>query len=104
MSNKVVQSGQSGFYNKSHTMLVTDLTQIESCSTTLCNLNRSPSRLPVVMSVYQAPGTKQAPQPRHLAVLLYHEHTNKPTYKREGDLLCNVSDFTPQKSSENALF
>ena len=25
--------------------------------------------------------------PRHLAVLLYHEHTNTPTYKREGDLL-----------------
>ena len=33
------------------------------------------------MSVYQAP------QPRHIAVLLYHEHTNTPTHKRKGDLL-----------------
>lgn len=43
--------------------------------------NRSPSHLFVDMSVYQAP------QPRHLAVLLYHEHTHTPTYKREEDLL-----------------
>ena len=44
-------------------------------------INRSPSRLFVQMRVYQAP------QPQHLAVLLYHEHTNTPTYKREGDIL-----------------
>ena len=42
---------------------------------------KSPSRLFVVMSVYKAT------QARHLAVLLYHEHTNTHTRKREGDLL-----------------
>ena len=46
--------------------------------------NRSPSRLLVDMSVYQ----DQAPQSRHLAILLYQEHTNK----REGDLQSGAAD------------
>ena len=41
----------------------------------------SPSCLFVVTSVYQAT------QPRHLAVLLYHEYTNTHTHRRDRDQL-----------------
>ena len=59
--------------------------------------NRSPSRLYVDMSVYHAP------QPRHLAVLLYHEHTYIPTYKHEGDLFLRL--FSEIHTTEyNLLF
>ena len=52
--------------------------------------NGSHSRQFVAMSVYQAT------QARHLAVQLYHEHTNKPTNKREEDSLGKKEDSIRQ--------
>ena len=50
------------------------------------------------MSVYQAP------QPRPLAVLLFHEHTITPTYKREGDILYSIFNQTREKSIRDFIF
>ena len=48
---------------------------------------------PLIMShsrQFVAPSVYQATHARHLAVQLYHEHTNRHTNKREGDLLANI--------------